>query len=152
MFELIKKFINDFDEAEEPKEYIHSRKQLAEAALMFHVIAVDGVVKPVEREHMVKVLSKHFELSDAETASLAKDAEIAEHESIDLYKFTSLLKQNLDEEERLDMVENLWEMVYADGHKHELEDNALWRISELIGVDTRSRTLLKKLVKTRQNM
>ncbi len=151
MFEILKNFINDFSEAEEPSEYIHSRKQLAEAALMYHVIAVDGIVKPEERAHMVKVLSEHYEMSDEETTSLAKDAETEEHEAIDLYKFTSLLKQRLNEEERLTMIENLWEMVYADGYVHELEDNVLWRISELIGVDTRARTLLKKLVETRRN-
>lgn len=151
MFEIFKKFISDFSEADEPKAYIHSRKQLAEAALMYHVIAVDGIVKPEEQERMVEVLSKHFEMSEEETASLAEAAEIEELEAIDLYKFTSLLKQNLDEEERLTMIENLWEMVFADGYLHELEDNVLWRISELIGVDTRARTLLKKLVETRQN-
>lgn len=150
MFDLIKKFITDFSEAEEPTEYIHSRKRLAEAALMYHVIAVDGIVKPEERTRMVEVLSNHFDMNDEQTASLAKAAEVEEIEAIDLYKFTSLLKQRLNEEERLTMIENLWEMVYADGLLHELEDNVLWRISELIGVDTRARTLLKKLVATRQ--
>jgi len=150
MLELIQKFIDGFTEAEEPTEYIHSRKQLAEAALMYHVIQVDGIVKQEERARMVEVLSSHFEMDEEQTASLAKAAEVEEIEAIDLYKFTSLLKQRLDEEERLTMIENLWEMVYADGHLHELEDNVLWRISELIGVDTRARTLLKKLVETRQ--
>ena len=33
----------------------------------------------------------------------------------------------------------MWEIVYADGELHELEDNVVWRVAELIGVDRRDR-------------
>lgn len=146
MFDIIKKFIADFSVAEEPEVFIHDKLQLAEAALMYHVIAVDGVIRDEEKNRMAELLSQQFNLSQEETKSLVDDAEIAEHEVIDLYKFTSVLKRALNEEERIKIIEHLWEMVFADGVLHELEDNVVWRIAELLAVESRNRVLLKQRV------
>ena len=72
-------------------------------------------------------------------------------EAIDLYQFTSVLKRALDDAERVTMIESLWEMVFADGVVHEMEDNVVWRVAELLGVDTRDRMLLKQRVWKRIN-
>jgi uncharacterized tellurite resistance protein B-like protein len=34
-------------------------------------------------------------------------------------------------------------VVFADKKNHELEDNMVWRIAELIGVSARQRTILR---------
>ncbi len=146
MFDIIKKFVADLSEAEEPEIFINDKLQLAEAALMYHVIAVDGVIRDEEKTRMAELLSQQFDLSEEETKKLADDAKIAEHEAIDLYKFTSVLKRALNEEERIKIIEHLWEMVFADGVLHELEDNVVWRISELLAVESRNRVLLKQRV------
>ena len=56
----------------------------------------------------------------------------------------------MDEGDRIGLVEDLWEMVYADGLVHEFEDNVVWRIAELIGVGTRERTLARQRVLARR--
>ena len=141
----------ELSEAEEPAEFIHSKMQLAEAALMYHVIAVDGIVTDDEKKRMAEVLGAHFELEESEAQILAESAKDAENEAVDLYKFTSALKYALSEEERILIVENLWEMVFADGVVHELEDNVIWRIAELLAVDSRDRMLLKQKVWKRRS-
>lgn len=146
MFDILKKFVSDLSDSEEPENFIHDKLQLAEAALMYHVIAVDGVVRDEEKERMAEVLSKQFNLGKEETKNLALEARTAEHEAIDLYKFTSILKNTLTKEERIQIIEHLWEMVFADGVLHELEDNVVWRIAELLAVDSRDRVLLKQRV------
>ena len=65
--------------------------------------------------------------------------EQADREAVDLYAFTSVLKRHLDEEARVEFIGLMWEVVYADGELHELEDNTVWRVAELIGVDRRDR-------------
>jgi hypothetical protein len=49
----------------------------------------------------------------------------------------------------LHFIEVLWEMVYADGDVGEIEDNIMWRIAELIGVDQQQRIGLKLRVAER---
>ena len=151
MFEIIRKFMADFSEAEEPKEFIHSKMQLAEAALMYHVIAVDGIIKDDEKKRMAEVLGSHFDLNESESRILSESARDAENEAVDLYKFTSALKYALSEEERVLIVENLWEMVFADGVVHELEDNVVWRIAGLLAVESRDRMRLKQKVWKRRS-
>ena len=146
MFDIIRNFLSDLDASDEPAKFIHTQKELAEAALMYHVIAVDGIIRPEEKQRMVEVLARKFALSELETADLALSARDAEHEAIDLYKFTSQLMNNLTEEERINIIEDLWEMVFADGIVHDLEDNVVWRIAELLGVSTRDRMAMKQRV------
>ena len=64
--------------------------------------------------------------------------------SVDLYGFTSALKSQLDEEQRIALVRNLWDIVFSDGQLHEMEDNVVWRIAELLGISSRDRMLAKK--------
>lgn len=122
-------------------------KQLAEAALLFHVIAADGIVTDDERHRLSHLLSEKYGLSEAETAALIEEAQRADSEAIDLYAFTRTLKRALDEEERLALIRNLWEMVYADGELHELEDNIVWRVAELLDIEARDRMHLKRSVR-----
>ena len=150
MFDIITRFVSDLKTSEEPEKFIHDRKQLAEAVLMYHVIAVDGIVTDGEKNRMGELISKQFGLDEKTTASLVWEAQTADKDAIDLYSFTSVLKRTLNENERVTIVENLWEMVFADGVIHELEDNVVWRIAELLAVDSRSRMLMKKKVADRR--
>ena len=86
-----------------------------------------------------------------ETKVLFEEAREIEHAAIDLYGFTSVLKRQLNEHERLSIIENLWEMVFADGEVHELEGNVVWRIAELLNVDGRERMLIKRRVSERRS-
>ncbi|MBO6813716.1 MAG: TerB family tellurite resistance protein [Rhizobiaceae bacterium] len=151
MLEALKNFIRDAIETPEPETFLHDRKQLAEAALMYHVIAVDGVVRENERIRLAEILGNQFELAENQLQNLLSEAKEAEQEAIDLYAFTSVLKRGLSYEDRTSIIENLWEMVFADGVIHELEDNVVWRVAELLGVDSRDRMLLKQSVWKRQN-
>ncbi len=146
MLDVLKNFISELSDSPEPKQFIHDKLQLAEAALLYHVMAVDGIIKDSEKTLMAELLAKHFKLGDTETEDLITEAKTAEHEAIDLYNFTTILKHALSEEERIKIIEHLWEMVFVDGILHELEDNVIWRIAELLGVTSRNRVLLKQRV------
>ncbi|MGI9401681.1 MAG: TerB family tellurite resistance protein [Rhizobiaceae bacterium] len=151
MFDSLKKLIFDRSPEEDaPAEFSADEKQLAEAALMFHVIAADGIVTDDERKTLSGILSTQFGLGPDETASLVEQARNADNEAIDLYAFTKVLKRALTTEERLDLVRNLWTMVFADGVVHEFEDNVVWRVAELLDVDSRDRMEIKRSVSRKQ--
>ena len=150
MFDTIRTFLSDLAASDEPEVIVHSHMQLAEAALMYHVIAIDGVIKDRERAKMIEVLADKFNLDDASSKALLHDAKTAEAEAVDFYQFTTILKNALEEEERISIIENLWELVFADGSIHELEDNFIWRVSGLLGVDAKDRMAQKRKVAQRQ--
>jgi uncharacterized tellurite resistance protein B-like protein len=116
--------------------------RLAVAALLVHLAAIDGTVKPDERAVLQGTLMDHYGLSETEVASLIEEATRRDQESVDFYRFTSALS-SLDDNEKLDIIRMMWGVVFADKKNHELEDNMVWRISELIGVSPRDRTILR---------
>jgi len=95
------------------------------------------------------LLAETYSVRGAELDALARAGEKADNEAIDLYAFTSVLKRHLDADARKAFIELMWEVVYADGELHELEDNVVWRVAELIGVESRDRIEARRRVAAR---
>ncbi len=146
MFERLISFLNDIpgggsggerrDDSDDPR--------LAAAALMVHVMDADGVRLDEERAKLREALTRAYGLSGAELDRFILRAEEEAHEAVDLYAFTSILKRHLDERARIEFIGIMWEIVFADGEMNELEDNIVWRVAELIGVDRRDRVLMRQ--------
>ena len=120
--------------------------RVAAAALMVHVMDADGERRDAEKEGLLEVLSQTYEVDGKALEELFRAGEEADRDAIDLYAFTSVLKRGLDHAARVQFVELLWQVVYADGERHELEDNVVWRVAELIGVDSRERVEARRRV------
>ncbi len=120
--------------------------KLAVAALLVHLIGVDGEVEESEREAVKGVLQDHFDLSTSEVKALMEKAHKKDAEAVDFYAFTSGITQ-LEMDQRLEIIRMMWAVVFADKTNHEMEDNMVWRVAELIGVSTRDRTILRSQMK-----
>lgn len=92
------------------------------------------------------ILSRHFELETADTDALFDMAWDRHEESVNLHRYTKTIKDRFSEKERIEMIELLWEVVYADGELHALESNLLRRIGGLIYVSDRDRGDARKRV------
>ena len=116
--------------------------KLAVAALLVHLAAIDGQVSEAEREALEGTLMDSYDISEAEVKKLVEEATRQDQESVDFYRFTSALS-SLENSEKLEIIRMMWQVVFADSRNHELEDNMVWRIAELIGVSSRDRTVLR---------
>ncbi len=145
MFELLKNLLL-VGQSDDAAIDVADNARLAEAALMFHVIAVDGVIDPRENDAALAVLCERFDLSPDDAHTLLDEARVADHGAVDLYGFTSTLKRNLDREQRIAFIEQLWRVVLADEELHELEDNIVWRVAELLHVEARDRISARQRV------
>lgn len=148
MLDLIRSFLAELQGTPRRKSGDLDDPRVAAAALMFHVIDADGVRDDGERAKMRDLVSEAYSVQGSELDELIATAEEAEREAVDLYAFTSVLMRDLGPEARLQFIRILWEMVYADGEIHELEDNVVWRIAELIGVDSRDRIAMRQKVQS----
>ncbi|SFO69411.1 Uncharacterized conserved protein, tellurite resistance protein B (TerB) family [Cohaesibacter marisflavi] len=147
MFDSLMQVFRDLAGASEDSEvFSDSDLRVATAALLVHLMSIDGVIDDNETEEIRKVLKKHYSLTDSETAELIDFASKCDEESVDLYKFTSVLKRELDEDGRIKIIEMMWQLVFADGQIHEFEDNLVWRVSELLGVSRRDRIRMRQHV------
>src|SRR4029077_13378972 len=119
------------------------------AALLVHATAIDGEVATEERRKLKALLQTHFGLGDDEARRLIREAIVRDHGAVDLYRFTSVLCAQLDQDGRKQIIEMLWEIAMADCVVHEFESNLVWRVAELLGVSARDRVLLRKAVASR---
>ena len=147
MFESFKNFVAEIVEGDRhPSQFADNDYRLAAAAMLVHAAAIDGDMSQTERDKLRSVLKTRFALDDAATDELIDKATAAENEAVDLYHFTSLLNRTLDEEGRAKVIEMMWQIVYADGRRDELEDNLLWRAADLLGISPRERIALRQRI------
>lgn len=147
MLAAFKKFVSDLADGEtHPSRFAHNDYRLAAAALLVHAATIDGAMSDIERDKLHAVIKRRFDLDEAATDELMREATEVEQEAIDLYRFTSLLARSLDEDGRRRIVEMMWEIVFADGRVGEFEDNLIWRAADLLGVSTRERVELRQHV------
>ena len=147
MFESFKSFIAEFVSGEKhPDQFAEDDYRLAAAAMLVHAAAIDGEMSQSERDKLHAVIKQRFALDDATTDELITKATAAEHEAVDLYHFTHQLNRALDDDGRAKIVEMMWEIVYADGQRDELEDNLIWRAADLLGVSANERIALRRRV------
>ena len=140
MFEAITRLFN------KPETALSSQDpKLAVAVLLVHLAAVDGQTKDSERNAIKGALMDHYALDEEAVDKLVREAALRDAEAVDFYKFTSGLTQ-LDMEDRIEIVRMMWMVVFSDKKNHELEDNMVWRVAELIGVSSRDRTILRNQV------
>jgi uncharacterized tellurite resistance protein B-like protein len=147
MFESFKSFISDFVDGEKhPSQFAADDYRLAAAALLVHAATIDGDMSQSEGDKLRAIIKKNFTLDDAATAELIDKATAVERESVDLYHFTHQLNRSLNEVGRARIIEMMWEIVYADGRRDELEDNLLWRAADLLGVSPEERIALRRRI------
>jgi uncharacterized tellurite resistance protein B-like protein len=147
MFESFKSLIADFVDGEKhPSQFADDDYRLAAAAMLVHAAAIDGEMTKSEQDKLHTVIRQRFALDNAATDELIEKATAAEHESVDLYHFTQQLNRTLDEPGRARIIEMMWQIVYADGRRDELEDNLLWRAADLLGVSPRERIELRRRI------
>ncbi len=147
MFEAFKHFVAEFaDGARDPSQFGDDDYRLAAAALLVHAAAIDGEMSQAERDKLRAVIKQRFTLDEAAASELIEKATAAEQEAVDLYHFTHLLNRTLNEPGRAKVIEMMWEIVYADGGRDELEDNLLWRAADLLGVSPRERIELRQRI------
>ena len=152
MFESLRNFVAEFVEGDKhPSEFADNDYRLAAVALLVHAAGIDGDVSQRERDKLHAVVKRRFNLDDRLADELIDKATAAEHEAVDLYHFTKLLTRVLDEEGRAKIIEMMWEIVYADGERDELEDNLLWRAADLMGVSPRERIELRQRISRESN-
>ncbi|ANK74113.1 TerB family tellurite resistance protein [Ensifer adhaerens] len=142
MFERLRTFLDGLTGP--AKRIEHGDPRVAVIALCFQVMEADGRILASERRKMRKVIKEHYKLDDASLSALIEAGETAESEAIDFYQFTAELKRHLSEEQRVELVGMLWDVVYADGERSEMEDHVIWRIADLLGVSGRDRVLQRQ--------
>src|SRR5262249_13872367 len=122
MIERLKAWLR---EAEEPGESDRDELKLAVAPLLMEAAEDDGSLQARERGAVVRLLEERLGLRAAAAEALAAAAERKAERSTQIFGMTQIISERLDHERRIELVEMLWEVAYADGTLDPLEDSLL---------------------------
>jgi uncharacterized tellurite resistance protein B-like protein len=117
-----------------PARVSQTDARLALTALMVRVARADNVYSPDERRHILGIITTRYGLDDDARDALLADAERLESEAPDTVRFTRAIKDAVAYEDRIAVIEALWQVVLADGTRAKEEDALLRLVANLLGI------------------
>jgi uncharacterized tellurite resistance protein B-like protein len=111
------------------------RLHLAACALLLELAHADDDFTDVEATHIEVVLRRHFDLGEAEARELMRLAESERNSAVDLYQFTSLIRDSYDLGQKTLLAEVMWGLILADGQIARHEAHLLRKIANLLDLE-----------------
>jgi uncharacterized tellurite resistance protein B-like protein len=111
------------------------RHQIAVVVLLVEASQIDRVVTDSERAAIVRIVSERFGLQGDAALHLIELAEGCCTDTLEDWAYTSAIRDGFSIEERGEVLEMLWEVVYADGRLVQLEETLMGRLASQLGID-----------------
>ena len=121
----------DSDIAEAERHQLH----VAACALLLEIAYADEEFSESERHHICAVLQRHFDLDEETANALIEIAEAERSHAIDLYQFTSLIRQHYDLGQKTLLAEIMWGVVLTDGEVARHEGYMLRKVANLLDLE-----------------
>ncbi|UZD91655.1 TerB family tellurite resistance protein [Cognatishimia activa] len=132
--------------APEPAPLQDTDARLALTALLVRIARADGDYAAEEVERIDRITAARYALSPFEASALRKEAETLETEAPDTVRFTRAIKDAVSHEDRIGVIEALWQVVLADGARDAEEDALVRLAANLLGVNDRDSALARQRV------
>jgi uncharacterized tellurite resistance protein B-like protein len=148
MFDALHRLLTGLDHPHRAAE--QSDLAFALAVLLIEVArSSENRVEDREEGVIERALIRRFGLERNEVIRLVKAAEEGAIQATDLFHFTQVVVTKFSEEERIGVIEMLWEVAYADGILTGDEDTLIRRVAGLIDVSDRDRGDAKLRIRKR---
>ena len=134
MFESITSFIEDklSTRRQEEKADDQHLMHLAAAALLLEVSRADFNVQDEELEVIAKALQRRFNFAREEMQNLL-DMALAKHdEHISIHPFVKIINDGCTAQEKRLLLQDLWEVAYADDKLDKYEEYQIRKIADLL--------------------
>ena len=108
--------------------------RLATAVLLVEVMRAEPELGVPERLAVVAALRQKFDLVEDELVQLVELAEQAARSASDFHRFTSAINDGFSQDQKIRIVEYMWQVAYADGHLDAHENHLISKIAGLLHV------------------
>lgn len=120
-------------ELQEPDD--SERIQVATCVILLEVAKSDYEFSSIEKATLEAILKKEFQISSEAAEELMEVAARKRDESVDLWEFTNLINRNYTKEEKKQIVEKTWRVIYADNKLDSYEDHFVHKLAKLLRLD-----------------
>lgn len=110
---------------------------LAVAALLLEISRADHEIHADERHAIAAAVARVCEVPAAEIEALLERAGEAVEDAVSLYEFTSVVNDNLEHDEKYELLLLLWRVAYADGRVDHYEEYYVRKMADLLHLSQR---------------
>lgn len=118
--------------------------ETAVAALLIEAARMDNNFDDGERQTIERLLAERFDMTPIAVHKLVEEAGRRADQSSQVFPFTREICDRIPPDERVQIIEMLWKVAYADGVLDPYEDMLLRRIAGLIHVPDRDRGMARQ--------
>lgn len=129
---LLKKLKALFEAPEhEHQESKEQRMHMAAAALLIETARADFTQDGKEEAALTQLLTDNLSLKPADLKTLIEQADRQVDEATSLYEFTREINDHYSAGEKLQLIEMMWKVAYADGRLDKYEEHLIRQVAEL---------------------
>lgn len=118
----------------DPPEKPEAARERAVAVLLLEVARADFDHHPLEIDTVRKTLGAEFGMAGEALDRLLADAQQESKAAISLYDYVQSLNREMQPEDKRHLMQQLWQVAYADGKIDALEEHTLRRLADLLHV------------------
>ena len=118
--------------------------------LMIEVALSDGNFDETERVQLVSTITKKWKLARPVVNDLINLAEQQQDLSVSLFEHTRVINQYFSTEEKVGLIDCLWEIAFADGRADHFEENTIRKIADLVYVEHKD--FIKSKIRVRDHL
>ncbi|MCI5045506.1 MAG: TerB family tellurite resistance protein [Aquisalinus sp.] len=123
--------------------------QLAYTALLVEAARIDENYTDAEAALIDRLIMKEFAIDAEAATSLRTEAEKAQEEAVDIYRFSSVVKNEFSVEEKIELLEGMWEIILSDNESDKYEEMIVRRLIGLIYISDQDSAKARKRVEAR---
>ena len=109
--------------------------RIATCALFVEIARIDEEFTDAEMDTILSILKEKYGLSQEHADALITEAERELEKSVDLWQFAKLINENYSTDEKIEIIETLWRIVYVDGKMDEHEHYLMGKLQNLLRLD-----------------
>ena len=134
MHDLVKRFFGKVTgmNAKTINQKPHHDILVAVCALFVEMARIDGTFTPMEMKTILSILQEKYGLSQENAEALVVEAENEWEKSVDLWQFSNHINENYTNEEKVEVIETLWRIVYVDGKMDRYEHYLMKKLKNLL--------------------
>jgi uncharacterized tellurite resistance protein B-like protein len=134
MLNALKAFFDQYINPDAQQLDEERRLKLACAALLTEVARMDEELSAAERERVIGSIQAKFSLSHSEAGELAPHGQQEARDATDYNKLTTLINRSFSVQQKVKLVEHLWQVAYVDGQLNRYEEHLVRKIADLLYV------------------
>jgi len=154
MFEYLRKVLSPERDEQVSQEIETSstkstskKYQVATAALLVEIAKADGDFSDDERKRIIDLMKNDFDLDDECVNELLALSEQKVKDSVSIYEFSSVINESFTQQEKFELMKNLWRIIYEDGKLDSHEDRLIKIIGSTMNVEHKDIIAAKLFVK-----